>query len=269
MRLPCTILTGSSMPTVFLWAFARWILLLLASAGSRLRCSLLFGPFRCPIRNERAYCLAADADLIISCVDNAEARDVLNHLAYSNSLPLIDGGVDVDSPEGHLRSARWRVHLAGPDMRCLRCRNQYTSSEAADERQGLRRKGRYINPDESSNPEPGQNTFAFCNFVAAEEIRILLRYLVGESWWHGIDPSSGFWSFEHRFVDAYTEPFEHPSACVSSCEFAYKRLGLGKLGRPSYPFLPEPRDHWSTRARRWFRRLHRTVQCLLANLLSF
>ena len=34
------------------------------------------------IRHEWAYRLAADADLIISCVDNAEARDVLNHLAY-------------------------------------------------------------------------------------------------------------------------------------------------------------------------------------------
>ena len=45
------------------------------------------------IRNERAYRLAANADLIISYIDNAEARDVVNHLAYSNCLPLIDGGV--------------------------------------------------------------------------------------------------------------------------------------------------------------------------------
>ena len=221
------------------------------------------------IRNERAYCIAADADLIISCVDNAEARDVVNHIAYSNCLPLIDGGVDIDSPAGHLRSARWRVHLAGPDMRCLRCRNQYSSSEAADERQGLRRQGRYINQNDSSSPEPGQNTFAFCNLVAAEEIRIFLRYVVGESWWHEDDPTSGLWSFEHRFVDADTEPFEHPSACVSSCEFTHKRLGLGKLGRPSYPFLPERRDHWITRATRWYRRLHRMVQRLLATLSSF
>ena len=221
------------------------------------------------IRNERAYRLAADADLIISCVDNAEARDVVNHLAYSNCLPLIDGGVDVDSPQGHLRSVRWRVHLAGPDMRCLRCRNQYTSSEAADERQGLRRQGRYINHDESSSPEPGQNTFAFCNVVAAEEIRMLIRYVVGESWWHGSDPTSGLWSFEHRLVDACTEPFEYPGACVSSCEFTHKRLGVGKLGRPSYPFLPELRDPWGARTRRSFRRFRRMVQRLLATLASY
>ena len=64
------------------------------------------------IRNERAYRLAADADLIISCIDNAEARDVVNHLAYSNCLPLIDGGVLVDSTEDRLLSAKWRGPLS-------------------------------------------------------------------------------------------------------------------------------------------------------------
>ena len=220
------------------------------------------------IRTERAYRLAADADLIISCVDNAEARDVLNHLAYSNCLPLVDGGVLVDSPNERLLSAKWRVHLVGPDMRCLRCRGQYTSSEAADERQGLRRYGRYIDHDNSGGPEPGQNTFAFCNLVAAEEIRLLLRYIVGEPWWHDIGTSSGLWAFEHQFVDAHTKSFEHPGACVPSCEFTHKRLGLGKLGRPSYPFLPEPYDHWGKRAMRWCQRLLRAVQRIVVTLSS-
>ena len=35
---------------------------------------------------------AASADLIVCCVDNAEAREVLDHLAYASCLPLIDGG---------------------------------------------------------------------------------------------------------------------------------------------------------------------------------
>lgn len=221
------------------------------------------------IRHERAYRLAADADLIICCVDNAEARDVLNHLAYSNCLPLIDGGVDVDSPEGHLCSAKWRVHLVGPDMRCLRCREQYTSSEAGDEREGLRRHGRYINQDDPSGPEPGQNTFAFCNTVAAEEIRLMIRYLVGEEWWHDTDPNSGLWAFEHQFLDASIEPFEHPGKCFSSCEFTHKRLGLGKQGRPSYPFLFESPDHLRTRARRFLLRIRRGIERLIYTLKRF
>ena len=221
------------------------------------------------IRTERAYCLAADADLIISCVDNAEARDVLNHLSYTNCLPLIDGGVLVDSPEERLVSAKWRVHLVGPDMQCMRCRGQYSSSEAADERQGLRRHGRYIDGAKPNGPEPGQNTFAFCNLVAAEEIRMLGRYVVGESWWHETNPTLGLWAFEHLFVDGRTTGFEHPGECVRTCEFSRKRLGLGKMGRPTYPFELESRDDWYTRARRVTRRVVRLIQRMGVDLSSF
>ena len=72
-------------------------------------------PVPLSVRTERAYRLAADADVIMCCVDNAEAREVLNHLAYANCLRLIDGGVLVESRE-RLLSAKWRVHLIGPDM---------------------------------------------------------------------------------------------------------------------------------------------------------
>lgn len=221
------------------------------------------------IRHERAYRLAADADLIVSCVDNAEARDTVNHLAYSNCLPLIDGGVLIDSTEERLLSAKWRIYLAGPDMQCLRCRGQYSSSEAADERQGLRRRGRYIDHGKPDGPEPGQNTFPFCQLVASEEIRILARYLVGELWWHDKDSKSGLWAFEHRFVDASTKPLDHPSACVASCEFSHRRLGLGKQGRPSYPFLPEPREGWKTCSIRWFRCLRWIGASMAATLSLF
>ena len=136
-------------------------------------------PVPLSVRTERAYRLAADADVIVCCVDNAEAREVLNHVAYANCLPLIDGGVLVESKQ-RLLSAKWCVHLAGPDMRCLRCRGQYTSGDARDERLGIRRGGRYINDNVEDGPEPGQNTIAFCSVVAAEGTRMLVRYLIGE-----------------------------------------------------------------------------------------
>ena len=190
------------------------------------------------IRSEKAYRLAADADVIICGVDNAEARDVLNHIAYANCIPMIDGGVLVESRE-RLLSAKWRVHLVGPNMRCLRCRSQYTSSDARDERMGIRRHGRYIDDGSVDDTEPGQNTIAFCSAVAAEQTRMLVRYLIGEKWWHNQSSSSGLWSFEHRFVEAETEAFEHPDRCVHSCEFSRVRMGLGIDGRPKYPFVDE------------------------------
>lgn len=215
------------------------------------------------IRTERAYRMAADADVIVSCVDNAEAREVLNHVAYANCLPLIDGGVLVDSKE-RLLSAKWRVHMVGPDMRCLRCRGQYTSSDARDERMGIRRRGRYVDAVVDHGPEPGQNTMAFCGVVAAEAMRMLVRYVVGEEWWHDLDPRTGEWAFEHRFVEAETEPFEHPGQCVASCEFGHARLGRGTDGRPPYPFADQSRDGPVECARqRW-----RSVKTRIARALA-
>ena len=219
------------------------------------------------IRTERAYRLAADADVIMCCVDNAEARDLLNNLAYSNCLPLIDGGVLVDSKE-RLFSVKLRVHLVGPDMRCLRCRGQYTSSEAADEREGLRHNGRYIDDPVQDGPEPGQNTLAFCNLVASQEIRILTRYVVGESWWHDSSETLGDWAFEHYFVEAKTVAFKHPDRCVGSCEFAHKRLGQGIFGRPTYPFLPESQLNLNVLIVQVFRRLRAMAYRVVHAILS-
>ena len=219
------------------------------------------------VRTERAYRLAADGDVIVCCVDNAEAREVLNHVAYANCLPLIDGGVLVESRE-RLLSAKWRVHLVGPDMRCLRCHGQYTSGDARDERLGIRRRGRYINDNVVDGPEPGQNTIAFCSVVAAEQTRMLVRYLIGEDWWHDAASTAGQWSFEHRFVEAETESFEHPGRCVDSCEFSHRRLGLGEGGRPTYPFAEEKREDWAARMMLRYRQVRMKAGRAIAAICS-
>ena len=124
---------------------------------------------------------------------------------------------------------------------------------------GIRRHGRYINEDALDGPDPGQNTIAFCNLVAAEQMRMLVRYTIGEDWWHDGTSTAGRWAFEHRFVEveveAETEPFEHPGCCVVSCEFSHLRLGLGEGGRPGYPFADEPQDSWAIRMRYRYRQL--------------
>lgn len=220
------------------------------------------------IRTERAYQLAADADIIICCVDNAEARDVLNHVAYSNCLPLIDGGVLVETRK-RLLSAKWRLHLVGPDMRCLRCLGQYTSDDARDERFGIKNRGNYIDTEIEDGPEPGQNTFTFCSIVAAESMRILVRYLIGEDWWHDARITSGQWSFEHRFIEAKTDFFEHPGECVSTCEFSNSRLGLGQGGRPTYPFKDEPTDTFVERTKRIYKNTTMKMSRAIAAFRSY
>ncbi len=105
---------------------------------------------------------------------------------------------------------------------------------------GIRCHGPYINDGVAEGPEPGQNTIGFCSAVAAEQTRMPVCYLIGDDWWHDGPPDAGQWLFEHRFVEAQTEPFEHPSQCVASCELSHDSLGLGEGGRPKYPFAREP-----------------------------
>ena len=90
-------------------------------------------------------------------------------------------------------------------------------------------------------------------------MRMLVRYAIGEDWWHDGTSTAGRWSFEHRFVEAETEPFEHPGRCVASCEFTHLRLGLGEGGRPRYPFADEPQDNWAARMTHRYRQLRMRI----------
>jgi len=63
-----------------------------------------------------------DCDIILSCVDRHAPRAILNRLAYSKAIPIIDMGsafrVDVS---GRVVAGAGRVVLVGPGYRCLGC----------------------------------------------------------------------------------------------------------------------------------------------------
>ncbi len=83
--------------------------------------------------------IALDYDVIICCVDRPWARAVLNQIAYTDLVPVIDGGVSIDVFEdGHgMRSATWRSHVIRPGRPCLVCNEQLNLSDVALDIQGL------------------------------------------------------------------------------------------------------------------------------------
>lgn len=133
-----------------------------------------FGPEHIP--------LAASCDLVISCVDQQAPRALLNRLAYSALLPVIDLGTAfrVDGA-ARMTGAAGRVVVLGPGRPCLACWGHLDGNRLRiealppEEREKEAREG-YI--DGADEPQP--SVIAFNTMVAGagvvEALRLLTRF---------------------------------------------------------------------------------------------
>lgn len=105
--------------------------------------------------------LALDHDLIFSCVDRPWPRAVLNALAYTDLIPVIDGGIAIDTfDNGKMRNAVWRSHVIRPHRPCKSCNRQLNLGDVTPDRQGLLDDPAYIAGADKQLEQPASQNVA-------------------------------------------------------------------------------------------------------------
>ena len=179
------------------------------------------------IHDEVAYRAALDCDIIFSCVDRPVPRDVLNYIAQAHLIPVIDGGiaVETDRQKDRLSSAHWRAHIVTPYHQCLRCSRQYNSSMVVMELDGSLDDPSYISNLPPEERVSNQNVFPFSLGVAGMEVNLMLRYLLAADWWPLVRQQ------DYQFISAETRIIN--DKCHPNCSFRQRRA-QGDVENPSY-----------------------------------
>ncbi|MXW01494.1 MAG: ThiF family adenylyltransferase [Holophagales bacterium] len=185
------------------------------------------------LQQETCFRAALDCDVLFSCVDRPLPKDVMNHIAYAHCIPVVFGGVYIDTKgDGTLGQAAWSVVHVGPEHRCLRCDGQYTTSDVVLERDGSLDDPSYIASVTGSRPR-NQNVFPFSANLASLMTLEMLRMVLGADWW-----PKGAGRLHYSYLPGRLNAVDE--RCRAHCEVR-ARTALGD--RVAYPFLeaePQP-----------------------------
>ena len=194
------------------------------------------------VQHEFAYKAALDCDVLFSCVDRPIARDVLNHLAIAHLIPVVDGGVAIETKpaDDRLLSAHWRAHIVTPYHRCMRCNGQYDSSMVVMELDGSMDDPAYVATLPPEDRDRNQNVFPFSLSTAALEVNLMLRYLLAEEWWPVVKQQ------DYQFVAGTSKVINEE--CKPHCSFRSRRA-RGDTQNPPYLLASETTDQLMTRPR--------------------
>ncbi|MCY4616791.1 MAG: ThiF family adenylyltransferase [Chloroflexi bacterium] len=136
---------------------------------------------------------ALDCDVLISCVDRPWPRHLLNALAYSHLIPVVDGGIMARvRSDGTPQHVAWRIHTVGPSRACMVCLGQLRRSDVALDREGKLDDPDYIEglSDEEKAALSGRNVFPFSMSVATHEVLQLVGLVTGSPRIGGIGPQT-------------------------------------------------------------------------------
>jgi len=166
------------------------------------------------VYEEKGYRAALDCDLLFACVDRPWGRHVLNLIAYSHLIPVIDGGIRARTNRlAKLAAADWRAHTATIGRPCLQCLGQYDPGQVQLEREGMLDDPKYIEGLPKDHPlRSRENVFAFSMACASLQTLQMLALVLAP-----LDqPNPG--SQLYHFVGGY---MEQPAfgACHPECLF--------------------------------------------------
>lgn len=174
------------------------------------------------IIEEEGFRAALDCDVLFSCVDRPWPRSVLNYIAYTHLIPIIDGGILVAASQARgLHAADWRAHIASPGRRCLECREQYDPGLVSTERDGYFDDSRYIDGLPNDHfIKRNENVFAFSMSTASFEMLQLLMMVLAPL---GVADAG---AQMYHFVPGL---FDRPNfdTCKPQCPFSSWLLGKG------------------------------------------
>ena len=114
---------------------------------------------------------ALDYDAIFCCVDRPWPRAVLSTLAYADLVPVIDGGIAIDTfLDGRMRGATRRVQTATPSRPCMTCSGQVPPVEVRLEMEGDLDDPAYIKASGREPVSGRPNVAALCAGVSSAQL---------------------------------------------------------------------------------------------------
>ncbi len=165
------------------------------------------------LSDSEGYAAALSCDILFSCVDRPWPRHILNHLAYSHLIPVIDGGIRVSFKDGLFQKADWQFQTATPGRPCLQCLKVYESSDVELEKAGMLENKSYLDGLDDHHPlKHNENIFPFSAHLASFEIFHFIALITG------IGGINDFGVQRFRYTPGHLSTYEGLK-CMAGCTF--------------------------------------------------
>lgn len=126
------------------------------------------------------YGAALDCDVLFSSVDRPRPRYILNHMAYSHLIPVIDGGIAVRFRNEKFAGVDWQLQTVGPGRPCLSCLGVVDHGDVATETEGKLDDATYMQGLANEHHlKQNENVFPFSANLASLEVLHLVALATG------------------------------------------------------------------------------------------